>query len=190
MGDPVERIGVMKLCYCGIRLSVAVLAFGLATSAGAQENLDQGKTAAQLFASDCAICHKSVNGLSKNAGLFGLTNFLREHYTASRESAAAISAYIEAVDKGAAPAAKKPRRTTSKSSGKKPATAKTNDDKPSEAKSDAKSDAKSESKPEAKVETKPEPKAEAKDDAKADAKPAAKPSDAKASESAKPDKSN
>ena len=28
----------------------------------AQENLDFGKTPAQLFASDCAICHKSPQG--------------------------------------------------------------------------------------------------------------------------------
>ena len=71
----------------------------------AQENLDFGKTPAQLYASDCAICHKSPQGLAaKGGGLFGLENFLRQHYTASRESAAAISNYLQAV--GGGPAAK------------------------------------------------------------------------------------
>ena len=79
----------------GIGLAIAVLALALAAPAGAQENLDSGKTGAQLFASDCATCHKSPAGLSKAGGLFGLSGFLREHYTASRESAATIAAYLE-----------------------------------------------------------------------------------------------
>ena len=71
----------------------------------AQENLDFGKTPAQLYASDCAICHKSPQGLAaKGGGLLGLESFLREHYTASRESAAAIAGYLRAA--GNAPAAK------------------------------------------------------------------------------------
>jgi hypothetical protein len=86
-----------------IGLAVAVLAFGFAEPVAAQENLDSGKTPAQLFASDCAICHKTTQGLSKGSGVFGLKNFLREHYTASRETAAAIAAYVEATDKGPGP---------------------------------------------------------------------------------------
>lgn len=69
----------------------------------AQESLDQGKTPAQLFASDCAICHKSPRGLSQGGGLFGLQNFLRAHYTASIQSAAALAAYLQAVDRQAPP---------------------------------------------------------------------------------------
>jgi mono/diheme cytochrome c family protein len=76
-----------------IMVAVVVLAVWTAGSAAAQENLDKGKTPAQLYASDCAICHKSPRGLAKGVGRFGLGNFLREHYTASRESAAVISAY-------------------------------------------------------------------------------------------------
>ena len=65
----------------------------LAGAASAQENLDAGKSGAQLYASNCAICHKSAQALNKSGGgLFGLDSFLREHYTSSRESAAAISA--------------------------------------------------------------------------------------------------
>ena len=72
-------------------------------SGAAQENLDLGKTPAQLFASNCAICHKSADGLSKAGGISELKDFLREHYTASKESAAGIAAYVAATDKASAP---------------------------------------------------------------------------------------
>ncbi len=68
----------------GIGLAIAVLALWLAGPAGAVENLDSGKTGAQLFASDCAICHKSAASLGKAGGLFGLSNFLRQHYTSQQ----------------------------------------------------------------------------------------------------------
>src|SRR5262245_52210608 len=67
----------------------------------AQESLDKGKTPAQLFASDCSACHKSPQGLAKSGGLFGLDSFLREHYTASRETATAIASYLRSMDGGA-----------------------------------------------------------------------------------------
>jgi hypothetical protein len=95
----------MKSLRCGARLLIILPALVLAGGAGAQENLDQGKSAAQLFASDCALCHKSPQGLAKSGGLFGLENFLREHYTASRETAKAIATYLKSMDSGpAAPA--------------------------------------------------------------------------------------
>ncbi len=88
----------------GVLPAIAVLAFCATGPAGAQENLDKGKSAAQLFASDCAVCHQTTRGLSKGAGAFGLKTFLREHYTASIESAAALAAYVQATDKGPPPA--------------------------------------------------------------------------------------
>ena len=72
----------------------------LAGPAAGQESLDKGKTPAQLFASDCSPCHKSPQGLAKSGGLFGLDGFLREHYTASRESAAAIANYLKSMEGG------------------------------------------------------------------------------------------
>jgi hypothetical protein len=84
---------------------LAVLTLWAGGPAAAQENLDQGKTAAQLYASDCAICHKSPQALVKGLRFAGLDGFLRQHYTASRESAAAISAYLRTLDRGG-PAAK------------------------------------------------------------------------------------
>ena len=112
-----------------------------ATPAGAQENLDSGKTPAQLFASVCAICHKSPQGLAKSGGVLGLESFLREHYTASRESAAAIANYLKAV--GGPPAAPDRARATkrpakgddkSKRTEKKPGETKSSEPKPSEPK--------------------------------------------------------
>ena len=124
----------------------------LAGAASAQENLDAGKSGAQLYASNCAICHKSAQALDKSGGgLFGLESFLREHYTSSRESAAAISAYLNTV--GGGPAQAHPVR---KKAGKK-----------KEAKPETKPDAK-DAKP---AEAKPEEK---KSDEK---KPAEKPGD-------------
>ena len=60
------------------------------------ENLGAGKSAAQLFASDCtgAGCHKGPQGLTKDRGQPSLASFLSEHYTTSRESAAALAASI------------------------------------------------------------------------------------------------
>lgn len=182
----------MTLKNCGIwGVAVGVL-LALAAPAGAQENLDQNKSPAQLFASDCSICHKSPNGLGKAGGLFGLDSFLRVHYTSSRESADRLAKYLQAFANAPEPAArqsKRPARGSDKEKSKKPAEAKagikdeakkeTKETPKAESKSDAKPEAKSESKPEskpeAKAEAKPEPKAESKPEAKPEAKPETKP---------------
>lgn len=151
----------------GIRLTFGLGLLLLANSANAQDNLDQGKSGAQLFASNCAICHKSPEGLAKSGGLLGVQSFLREHYTASKESAAVIAAYLQSVDKAAGPAqrnapskravrgdgsgkpaAKKPEAkrgegssenaSEKKSSETKPSESKTSSRKPAESKGDSK----------------------------------------------------
>ena len=114
----------------------------VAGAASAQENLDAGKSGAQLYASNCAICHKSAQALNKSGGgLFGLDSFLREHYTSSRESAAAISAYLNSVGGGPADArpAKKKTSTVKK---KKDAKPDAKDGKPEAAPENKKSDEK------------------------------------------------
>jgi hypothetical protein len=58
------------------------------------QDFSAGKTAAQLFASDCSACHKSPAGLAKGQSASALTSFLREHYTTKPESAAALAAYL------------------------------------------------------------------------------------------------
>jgi hypothetical protein len=63
------------------------------------ENFSAGKSPAQLFASDCtgSGCHKGPQGLARDRNRIGLTGFLREHYTNSRETAAALAAYLVSV---------------------------------------------------------------------------------------------
>ena len=77
---------------------VAVLVLGMAP-VSAQENLEAGKTPPQIFASDCAACHKTPIGLGKRLGgpFGGLSDFLRQHFTASRETAAVLTKYLESV---------------------------------------------------------------------------------------------
>jgi hypothetical protein len=87
----------------GILLLIGSLALGIASWAGAQENLEKGKTAAQLYANDCAICHKSPQSVPRTTGIFGLENFLREHYAASAEAAAAIATYLNGLERRAKP---------------------------------------------------------------------------------------
>jgi hypothetical protein len=122
----------MTVSRSGAGLAIGIFLLFYGGVAQAQENLDQGKTAAQLYASDCAICHKRPDGLSKAGGFFGLQSFLREHYTASRESAAAIAAYLRTIDRGPPPA--KPRRKARPrhKEPSKPAEAKSADKKPAE----------------------------------------------------------
>jgi len=54
------------------------------------------KPAPALFASDCTGggCHKGPQGLAKGKSQGSLASFLREHYTNSRQSAAALAAYL------------------------------------------------------------------------------------------------
>jgi len=96
-----------------IGLSALVFALWIAGPAAAQENLDAGKTAAQLFKSDCAICHKSPNGLAGSTA-WGVQNFLRLHYTASPETAALLAGYLQAVAKQPAPAHRATKRRSTK----------------------------------------------------------------------------
>ncbi len=95
----------------GVRLATSFLALCVASPAGAQGNLDQGKTAAQLYASNCATCHKSPQSVRNTKWFFGLESFLRQHYTTSRESAAILAAYLKAQDK---PTAKSQRARVAK----------------------------------------------------------------------------
>lgn len=78
-----------------VRLAFVFLAVVIAGLAKAQGDLDQGKTAAQLYASACAACHKSPQSVSNTKWFFGLESFLREHYTSSPESAAILAVYLK-----------------------------------------------------------------------------------------------
>jgi len=65
-----------------------------AAPARAQVNIDQGKSPAEIYSSDCATCHKTPRGLAVGKNSLMLSSFLREHYTASAEQASALAAYV------------------------------------------------------------------------------------------------
>ena len=67
---------------------------GASATAYAQTDYSAGKTPAQLFSSDCSVCHKTPRGLAKTRDARSLTGFLREHYTSKVESAGALASYL------------------------------------------------------------------------------------------------
>jgi hypothetical protein len=72
-----------------------VVAAAAAVIAGAHgQDLDAGKSGPQLFAQDCAACHRSPQGLTKNISGGSLVSFLRQHYTSSSASANTVAAYL------------------------------------------------------------------------------------------------
>ncbi|MGJ4947033.1 hypothetical protein [Bradyrhizobium sp. HKCCYLS20291] len=73
---------------------VAVVCMGLAGAAMAQENLDAGKSPAQIYNGTCVACHKSPRGLVKNTSPGSLPGFLRQHYTTSPEMAGVLANYV------------------------------------------------------------------------------------------------
>jgi len=118
-----------------IALVIGLFVLLLAGAARAQEDFAAGKTPEQLFRQNCSACHRSPQGLARageKAGglLFGLENFLAQHYTASGRSAQLIAAYLKAVDSAAPPRrSRRPHRRTS--TPKKPDAAKTDSTKQS-----------------------------------------------------------
>lgn len=86
----------------GAAAAVAVISAGPTLG---QTNIDQGKPASELFANYCAVCHKSTRGLANGRSSLSLSLFLREHYAASGQQAAALAAYVLGAG-GNAPAAK------------------------------------------------------------------------------------
>jgi hypothetical protein len=147
-------------CFAPIVGLFAVLAPAMAH---AQTNLDQGKSASQIFAAACVECHKAPRGLANGKSSSAVTEFLSEHYTTSRQQAAALAAYVlggrgtepvgGSLQRGQKPAAegtgalpdeaKPPKRQA-----RQPV--KPDENGPGEFRSEAKSDAKPETKPEAK----------------------------------------
>jgi hypothetical protein len=73
---------------------MALMVASTATGARAQQDLDAGKTGPQLFAQDCAACHRSPQGLAKNLSGGSLVSFLRQHYTSSSTSAGVVAGYL------------------------------------------------------------------------------------------------
>jgi hypothetical protein len=73
--------------------TVTCLAAALQISAAdAQGNIDAGKTPAQIFGDTCAGCHRSARELRRASA-----SFLRSHYTAGSDEAAAMANYLAGV---------------------------------------------------------------------------------------------
>ena len=60
----------------------------------AQENLEAGKSPAQIFAGACTACHKSPRGLLKTVPPSSLQGFLKQHYTTSPQMAGVLASYL------------------------------------------------------------------------------------------------
>jgi mono/diheme cytochrome c family protein len=73
---------------------VGAVLVALAPAVGQAQDFDQGKTPAQIFHSDCAICHNSTAPLTKSMGEGALASFLAVHYTENREVAAMLAHYL------------------------------------------------------------------------------------------------
>lgn len=57
-------------------------------------DLNEGKSAAELFKAGCAVCHQSAGGLAKGRSNSELAGFLRQHYTSGTQHAAALAAFL------------------------------------------------------------------------------------------------
>jgi hypothetical protein len=117
-------------------LGLGVLAI-IPMQARAQVNIDQGKSPADIFANDCAACHKSTRGLANGQNSLALSSFLREHYTASKDQANALAAYVLANGGGSGPSQKPVTASEPKSSepkGTRSSESRASEAKPSETK--------------------------------------------------------
>jgi hypothetical protein len=84
----------------GVALGIVAVLGVRGSSPAYAEDFDAGKSAAQLFASDCSSCHRTPYGLARRMNSWSLNSFLREHYTASHASADTLSTYLLGVGGG------------------------------------------------------------------------------------------
>ena len=90
-----------------LSLATMLMIVVFAGDAGAQ-NLEAGKSAAQMFSGNCASCHKAVRGLLRTVPPGSLPGFLRQHYTTGPDMAGILSAYL--ISRGATDQRSRPER--------------------------------------------------------------------------------
>jgi mono/diheme cytochrome c family protein len=95
-----------------LRQSFIVLAGLCWLAAPAQaQNIDEGKSATQLYAATCSACHKNPAALAKGRFRATLASFLQDHYTTGVGEAWALAGYLASVDAGPArPKAKQAKK--------------------------------------------------------------------------------
>jgi hypothetical protein len=107
-GAGMERVGYRdvedSMLSRALSLAAASLFGCLVATAGWAQNLDAGKSPAQIFSGNCTTCHKSSRGLLKTVSPSSLPGFLREHYTTGSEMAQMLSGFLLASGGGAAAA--------------------------------------------------------------------------------------
>src|SRR5262249_18347962 len=64
----------------------------------AAEDLGAGKSARQLFASNCSMCHATPRSPPRRTDNSSLADFLQEHYTSNRASADELAGYLLVVN--------------------------------------------------------------------------------------------
>src|SRR5262249_34099170 len=79
-----------------LSLATVTLLVGSLTAVAvhAVENLEAGKSPAQIFAGTCNACHKSPRGLLRSVPPSSLSGFLRQHYTTSSDMANVLASYL------------------------------------------------------------------------------------------------
>ena len=89
------------------RVAVLGAVFLIMGAAAYAQNLDQGKSASQLFSDSCATCHRSARSLAKGRFHLTLFLFLQKHYASDSGAAWQLTSYLESLEG--------PRRGRSKS---------------------------------------------------------------------------
>jgi hypothetical protein len=84
----------MSVVRPGLALTIVMISAVSAPSARAQNTINEGRSPAQTFGAVCANCHASPRGLGRQVGAAQLPDYLRQHYTTSREQAAALAGYV------------------------------------------------------------------------------------------------
>ena len=78
------------------------------------QNIDEGKSATQLYSATCAQCHRNPAALGKGRFRATLASFLQDHYTTGVGEAWALAGYLASVDAGP------PRAKPKQAKGSKP----------------------------------------------------------------------
>ena len=74
--------------------------YSLSGPAARAQNIDEGKSATQLYAATCSACHKNPSALAKGRFRATLASFLQDHYTTGMGEAWALAGYLASVDAG------------------------------------------------------------------------------------------
>ena len=73
-------------------LTIVIIIVALTGVPARAQDLDRGKSGAQLFETDCVACHHGPGGLARGNFGWGLSSFLEQHYTTGSASAQVLSA--------------------------------------------------------------------------------------------------